>query len=130
MLFLSGATMPNREGDSAWELFITPILISTGIGVLFNAIGVGVLIGVGLGFITSSLVKRTGRRYVVVIPENTFSIIVVLVGLSFITGGLYMLGIATQEKVYQYITAAMIISIGLIIAFTSLKPKARKQSYT
>ncbi|MBL7147649.1 MAG: hypothetical protein ISS82_02380 [Nanoarchaeota archaeon] len=50
--------MAKKEKDPKGFLFPACILIGLGIGMLFNQVAVGVLIGVGVGFLALFIVKK------------------------------------------------------------------------
>ena len=50
--------MVKKEKDHRGYIFLACILIGLGLGILFNQTVVGVLIGVGVGFLALFIVKR------------------------------------------------------------------------
>jgi len=54
----------NKKIKSAfsWPVYIGCMLIGTAIGILYGNPGVGILIGMGVGFISAAIIRNVKRR--------------------------------------------------------------------
>ena len=113
-----------------WSLFLASMFIGIGIGMIFNSAGTGAIIGTGIGFLLMGLFGKEENSKKERISDikfyqsisksrflrNTSSIII---GLGFITGGLIMIGLITiPEHVYKYLSALIIMIIGVVFLVT------------
>ncbi len=80
------------------------------------------IIGMGVGFILTALVKRVERRFTLVIPYSIGSIALMLTGVFFIVLGLYMLGLVKiSVDVARYIGGTLFLLLGLWLITLGLK---------
>ena len=107
-------------------LFVATILISTGIGLLFERPDVGGCIGVGLGFIIMALVRygviKFKTEYSISIRGITGFSLLTLVGILLITLGLSIL--FNIEQILKYVSVLVCLITGvlfLILGFKILK---------
>ncbi len=114
-------------------LFVALMFIGMGIGMIFDRADVGTMIGLGAGFIALSLIPKEekgaeesgrteGVRGVSGIGRLIGSVVLALIGVGFIIGGLYMLGlISIPLELGRYFGAVILLLLGLFFLAWSLR---------
>jgi NhaP-type Na+/H+ or K+/H+ antiporter len=102
--------------DLRGKIFVGFMFLGIGIGMVFNETGAGCLIGMGIGFIISSLIKDEDEKSDKSISSQLWRI---LLGLFFIFIGTSML--LNYEIMWKYIFPAFLILLGLSLILSALK---------
>jgi NhaP-type Na+/H+ or K+/H+ antiporter len=102
--------------DLRGKIFVGFMFLGIGIGMVFNETGPGCLIGMGIGFIISSLIKDKDEKSDKSISSQLWRI---LLGLFFIFIGTSML--LNYEIMWKYIFPAFLILLGLSLILSALK---------
>ena len=102
--------------DLRGKIFVGFMFLGIGIGMIFDKAGAGCLIGMGIGFIISSLIKDKEEKS----DKSTFSQFWrILLGLFLIFLGVSML--IKYEIMWEYVFPAFLILLGLSLILSALK---------
>jgi len=118
-----GGRLVEDEKDISGLVFVSLMFFGLGAGLLFGRPDVGILVGLGMGFIAMALVKARG---VEVASETTLrigkfsgSIILILIGAGFLFGGIsLLLGIQIP---WRFLGGIILLAIGLIFLAKAFK---------
>ncbi len=105
-------------------LFPASMFIGLGIGLALGNPGVGVLIGMGAGFLLMGLVRTKIEPVEVRIPSSIFGYFVILLGIALVITGTGI--IWYLELLYPYIAGVFVALFGL--GFIILGARAVKRS--
>ncbi len=110
------------EDRWSWEIFVGCMFIGMGVGMLFNHSGAGTLLGMGVGFILSSIIRINRFKKRLVLRVKTASPIIGLVGLFFIILGLQNLGLLHIPRIsYEILWGILLILLGIAFIVGSIK---------
>jgi hypothetical protein len=101
-----------REDRDIGGLFIPAgLFIGLGIGLLVGRPDVGVLVGLGAGFVGMALVRSRHEPVEVHVPARSSEILLILIGILFIIAAIGLVYFPAQ--LYPYLGAAFLIVLGL-----------------
>lgn len=92
-------------------LFPACLFLGLGIGMVFGHAGVGVILGMGIGFIAMALVRVKSEPMEVKLPSSTASYFIILLGLFFIILGSGI--IFFPDMLFPYILGVFIALLGI-----------------
>ncbi len=120
--------MPEEKKGGALRglLFPASMFFGLGIGLAFGNPGVGVLIGMGVGFLLMGLVRTKAEPVEIMIPSSIFGYFIMLLGIALVITGTGL--IWYPNLLYPYITGAFIALFG--VGFITLGVKAVKKEKT
>ena len=114
------------ENRWSWEVFVGCMFIGMGVGMIFNHSGAGTLLGMGIGFILSSIIRINRSEKRPVFQVKTVSPIIGLVGLFFIILGLQNLGLLHIPSIsYEILWGVLLILLGVTFIVGSIKLLAK-----
>ncbi|MCS7366089.1 MAG: hypothetical protein NDF54_11690 [archaeon GB-1867-035] len=108
----------SRAGGWSWQVFVASMFIGLGLGELLGRPDVGVLLGMGMGFILATLI-RIERRVVINIPRSFGAILTMTAGVFFILSGLTFLDVIPRSYL-RYFGGIGLMFLGIMfIVFSS-----------
>ena len=107
--------------DLKGKIFVGFMLLGIGIGMIFDKAGAGCLIGMGIGFIISSLIKDKDEKTDEKSDEKptSFQFWPIILGLFFIFLGVAI--ILNYEIMWSCVFPAFLILLGLFLILSALK---------
>ena len=107
--------------DLRGKIFVGFMFLGIGIGMIFNETGAGCLIGMGIGFIISSLIKDKNEKADEKSDEKptSFQFWPIILGLFFIFLGVAI--ILNYEIMWSCVFPAFLILLGLFLILSALK---------
>jgi len=117
--------MPEEKKHSALQglLFPASMFFGLGIGLAFGNPGVGVLIGMGAGFLLMGLVRTKAEPVKIRIPSSIFGYFLILLGIALVITGTGL--IWYLKLLYPYIAGVFIALFG--VGFIIFGAKAVKK---
>jgi len=91
------------------------MFIGLGLGMIFGETGAGVILGMGVGFLLSSLI-RVERKVIFVFPRNAGGIALIIIGIGFILLGLGTLGYLPPQ-ILRLAGGVFLLGLGILIIF-------------
>ncbi len=101
-----------------WGIFVGCMFMGMGLGVIFGNVGAGTLIGMGVGFMLSSVIRveRGPIRVHVHRPRIVLSAVSLIMGIFFVVLGLVELGVIEIESTKTLLgSALLLVGIALMI---------------
>ena len=115
------------EDRWSWEVFVGCMFIGMGIGMVFGHSGAGTLIGMGVGFILSSMIRVSRFERKPLFKVRITSPIMGLIGLFFILLGLRSLGILYIPEIPSNILwGVALLLLGIMFIYSSIRSFTRK----
>jgi len=119
--------MSEKRYRWAWELFVGSLFIGIGLGQIFGETGVGTLLGMGIGFILTAIIRIEEERPRVVIRSSPTlaSIPLIIMGLVFIITGL---GISDVINIDMRLLLGLLLTVvGMVMVFMGIVIMARRR---
>lgn len=119
--------MSEKRYRWAWELFVGSLFIGIGLGQIFGETGVGALLGMGIGFILTAIIRIEEERPRVVIRSSPtlVSIPLIIMGLVFIVTGLEIFGVINIDM--RVLLGLFLTVVGMAIVFMGIVIMARRR---
>ncbi len=92
-------------------LFPACLFLGLGIGMIFGHAGIGIILGMGLGFIAMALIRVKSEPMEIKLPSSTASYFIILLGLFLIFTGLGI--IFFPDMLFPYIIGVFIALLGI-----------------
>ncbi len=112
---MSEESSSRRRSRWSWEIFTAFMFIGLGLGMIFGETGAGVILGMGVGFLLSSLI-RVERKVIFVFPRNAGGIALIIIGIGFILLGLGTLGYLPPQ-ILRLAGGVFLLGLGILIIF-------------
>jgi len=112
---MSEESSSRRRSRWSWEIFTAFMFIGLGLGMIFGETGAGVILGMGVGFLLSSLI-RVERKVIFVFPRNAGGIALIIIGIGFILLGLGILGYLPPQ-ILRLAGGVFLLGLGILIIF-------------
>jgi hypothetical protein len=100
-----------EQRDVGGLLIPAGLFIGLGIGLLVGRPDVGVLAGLGAGFLGMAFVRARGEPVEVHIPSRSGEILMILIGIMFIIAAISIVYFPSQ--IYPYLGAAFLVLLGI-----------------
>jgi uncharacterized membrane protein HdeD (DUF308 family) len=109
-----------ERGHKRYGFFIPGgILIGLGVGMVFGRADIGVLTGLGAGFVLSGLLREWAGRSEDQVPPATSTYLMVLIGILFLIYGAGLLWFPAM--IYPYLSAILVILLGFWLIVSGLR---------
>ncbi len=110
------------EDRWSWEIFVGCMFVGMGVGMMFDHSGAGTLIGMGVGFMLSSMIRISRFERKPLFKVRITSPIMGLIGLFFIVLGLRSLGLLYLPEVsFSIIWGVALILLGIVFILSSIR---------
>lgn len=106
----------SKDRHWSWEVFVACMFVGLGVGMLFDAAGAGVIVGMSVGFILGALLRVERAGVELRAPRGLPSAALMVIGAAFIGLGMSLLGLLPQQALRIFGGLALIalgfLSIG------------------